>query len=160
MWKCPDCKKPLINVLYNASTSGYESGKATLFDKNEPSDNNYDMIDDWDCRDSGWNDTYDYEYECPECNHNISLSDLIWIDIKEEKEKEETLEELNHKIIKPQEEIMETNLPDDFKETTIICKNCNYLFTYDDEDESSECPKCGKTTLLSKYLENNDKPSS
>jgi len=170
MWKCPECRHEIDRVQYNVSTSGSEYGTASLVENNPT--NTRDRAEDFEQDDYGdteWNDTP--EYTCPECDNNINLEDLIWINEdddededddkpKPEPEPEETL----HNIILPENNIVRTDLPRQADES-IICKNkkCKHIFVVEkatrygyglrDDEETFECPKCATSNTLTEYKE-------
>lgn len=55
---CPHCGELIDYLKYNARTHGWETG--TVSDGGN-----------WDSDDSGTDDTMDYTYYCPECDHEI-----------------------------------------------------------------------------------------
>lgn len=73
MRACPHCNEELDYLNYVCSTSGRQWG--TINDN-----------DDWDCEDNETNDTYDYDYSCPECNEIIETdgSPYEWLNLDEE----------------------------------------------------------------------------
>ena len=83
MWKCPECLHELTSLAYNVYTSSSEYGTAELSDHNQES--NRDKIYEHECNDNGdteWTDTPNYT--CPECDNEIDLDDLKWVDEDEE----------------------------------------------------------------------------
>lgn len=68
MFRCPHCHEEIDHAFYNASTSGWESGSAYI--------NEDGQFDDHETNDSESNDTFDYEYRCPECDHSLSEDEL------------------------------------------------------------------------------------
>ena len=64
---CPNCGEDITFVEYRASTSGVEWGSAH-FSQSSFVDHDY--------HDGENNDTYDYEYMCPECQANIDVDQL------------------------------------------------------------------------------------
>ena len=136
-WKCPGCQAPVDDLRYSVSTSGTEYGTAMLTDVNEEDD----RITDHEFSDTGdtnWEgDTA--EYECPHCDRSIDPSELIWIgkgaDESNVKPKEPEDEELSHKIIKPEEEILDnSNRTDQAIESSIICSQCFHVIVCDKDE--------------------------
>lgn len=89
MWKCPHCEAELEELEFTASTRGWEAGSAFLSKENEEQPG--DRILDYDYSDSATDETDDYEYKCPECEHNIHLETLIWITDNETEEEEKKI---------------------------------------------------------------------
>ena len=168
MWKCPECEHEIEHLQYHVNTQSSEYGTADLSDtKQERGDIVCDYNSD-DYGDSDWDGSP--EYTCPECDNDVSLSDLIWVNedddeeekpkVKKEPEPEETL----HKIIRPERDIIKSDLPKSTEES-IICKNkkCLHVFvieetgTYqrrynnENDDEIFECPKCSTSITLEEY---------
>ena len=176
MWKCPHCEIELEHGLnYSVSTRGSEYGTAYLR-KNKPEHQvTHNTITDWDIDDSGdteWDG--DPTFTCPECSEKIEIQELIWINKIEEKPTppQEEFEEMDHIIIKPQNEITKESDTIELTDSIIICKKCfhNYISYrnerhYDNyEDIFCECPKCGEVNsteefkrLLKKEFFNNTK---
>lgn len=161
MWKCPHCQEDLESLDFNASTRGYECGSAQLSDVKEE---DYDRVVDHDYSDGGTDETYDYEYTCPECEANVSLRELIWKEDEEDEEEEQKKkdaepEETKHKIITPKNNIISDKQAKDTTENAMICSNkkCKYVFVYqkenyDAKNEFCECPRCGTSNSISNYL--------
>lgn len=166
-WKCPDCDNEIENLCYEVSTSGYEYGTADLSDTKKiatcdiVTDTNYD-----DSGDTEWSG--DVEYKCPECDNYIDPEDLIWEDEDDDEDEEEgeklppEPEETKFKIIPPLYDIIDDDNPKDSSNSTIICKECNYIFCCNGgkedwnsggESEFSECPKCGTSNTVKEYKE-------
>lgn len=154
MYFCPLCENKIEELNYNASTRGYENGSAILSKIKE--ENSYIIVD-WDYCNSSTEETDVYEYNCPECDGEIRLSNIIWKDDKEEKEIIDEPEETKHKIITPKNNIISAQKPTDISESGMICKKCNYLFVYkkyqyDGKNEFCECPKCGTNNSINAYF--------
>lgn len=164
-WKCPSCDEIIESLDYEVSTSSYEYGTASLSD--EKYEDSSDIVTDHDYNDSGdteWSG--DAEYKCPECNDEISPTSLIWInddddeEEKEEEEKKEIEEETKHEIIKPSNYIICDDEPKDTSNSSVICKECNYVFCVNGgksdwneggEELFHECPQCGTSNTLKEY---------
>lgn len=69
---CPHCGERIDRLKYSCGTTGWETG--TVSDRGN-----------WDCDDSGTDDTHNYEYFCPECDTRIRESS-DWIEGEDEDE--------------------------------------------------------------------------
>ena len=69
IFKCPHCEEEITEVKYECHSSGSEWGRAAI--------NGDGNFQDHETDDSETSDTYDYEYLCPECDHNICEEDLM-----------------------------------------------------------------------------------
>lgn len=157
MWKCPHCNEKIEYLEFIASTKGWESGTVSL---SNDADNR--ELEDHDYNDSGTDDTYDYEYTCPECSRHIQTEDLIWYIEDEDEEIQKVIpnepEETLHKIIQPTNKIIIEIQPKNVTDFGIICKNkkCQYIFVYEGRDASEEelfeCPQCQEVTSKKEYL--------
>lgn len=167
MWKCPNCNHELERLDYHVNTQSSEYGTADLSDTKQIRG---DIVVDYNSDDYGDNEwDGSPEYTCPECDNDVSLSDLIWVNDDDEEEEEKPKlppepEETLHKIIKPSKDIIKTDMPKS-TEDSIICKNkkCLHVFvieesdTYQrrrnniDDDELFECPKCSTSITLEEY---------
>lgn len=159
-WKCPDCEAEIETLKYNVATTGVEYGEAGLSSiKQDPED----IIDDHDFQDSGdsnWDGSPDYE--CPECGIGIDLVDLIWItdesDEEETSSTKENDEETEHEIIHPKVSIQSVDWPKNASDTSIICKNCFYMFVTGSQNNSNDneifcqCPKCNETNSSTEFI--------
>ena len=159
MWKCPECETEVTELYYSVPTNSSESGTASIdmtprlnrdgIKRAQVIDYEYDSSGD-----SEWNG--DPEFECRECNNNILLSELIWIEGEEEKvpPKSDEPEETLHNIVSPVNRITMRPDFDRTLDSTLMCKNCSHLIVFmsgergnkDCKDIICECPKCGETT--------------
>ena len=122
MWLCPECEEKIEYLNYQASTTGWESGSADLSETNESED--YRKIENYDYSDSGTNDSDNFDYSCPECDHSIELNQLIW--------KEET-EEIIHKHKKCFTCKMQNT---ECNHKTDYCKHCKLKKPEDEPEEA------------------------
>ncbi len=166
MWICPACEEILEYVKFGVSVTGTDYGTVDLIssppidtarERNYVHEHTYNTDNsesgDWDG--TPW-------YECPQCNENFNLTDLIWK--TEKKEKKEIIppknpniaEELTHPIIHPTTILnIEQSWQRNHTSTIIICKHCFFPYPFDKEDEEKtlfSCPKCEKTTGYIEYL--------
>ena len=163
MWICPECDEEINHLRYNVNTSGWEGGSADLNDTQ--STNPHQIVVDYKCYDSGEEWHGDPNYECPECDNQINLSDLIWKD-KDKDEEPELInepEELEHEIITPQNYITtHRDLSNKTTDVSMICKQCFYVFATENQngynsEEFHNCPDCGhlnSSTEFKKLLDN------
>jgi len=176
-WQCPHCNHTLEKLNYGVDTNQREYGTAYLTDEKpettEDRNNSNEMIEDWNQDDNGdseWSE--DPSYSCHECNEELELSDLIWIEEEKitiekiEPEKTTEPEETLHNIIHPEKSLLDEreNRKRVF-DATIICKKCNHVFInendqYTDmhgissnENNSCECPKCSEMNSTKEFQE-------
>lgn len=175
MYLCPSCEKEITYLKFSVAVESYDYGTADLPNRKLKSGESLNFIIDYNTDDSGdsnWNGNP--EHECPHCENNIRLSELVWIEPEEkeeiiEKEKPKPTppepEETLHKIIKPEIILnIETesgfrNQNQDQTKIIMICKHCFYSFMYElkkkdnmfPEEESYECPRCSQTTTGKEY---------
>ena len=163
-WKCPECKETIDEMYYEVSTTGYESGSCSLSKEKETERG--DIIQDHDYGDSG-NTEWDGDviYKCQECDAEIDPTELIWTgDEDDEDEEEKPLEppETLHKIIIPKSHIICEDEPKDSSNSSLICKECRYVFCVSggkedwnggNQESFHECPKCGTSNTLKEYKE-------
>jgi uncharacterized protein YbaR (Trm112 family) len=163
MWKCPNCNNEIESLQYHVNTQSSEYGTAELSEKKQERG---DIVTDYnsdDYGDSDWDGSP--EYTCPECDNDVSLNELIWVDEDDEEENnkpkpEPEPEETLHKIILPENNIIKSDLPRQ-AEDSIICKNCRHIFVIEEtyrpgygrekDEEIFECPKCSTSTTLDEY---------
>lgn len=168
MWICPECSCEIKHLNYDVDTVSSEYGTADLSDKKP--EHARDRVTDHENEDMGdteWSGSPNYR--CPECDNDIDLMDLEWEDEDDEEEEEKPKpepepEETLHRIIKPEKDIIKTDLPKSV-ENSIICKNkkCLHVFVIeegdyyqkrrnnDNDDELFECPKCSTSITLDEY---------
>lgn len=154
MWKCPECRRNIEHLNYSANTRGYESGDADLTSEFSEGD----RIIDWNYQDGETNDTFDYMYNCPECDMEISPDQLLWEDEENEEitiKKPEITEEEGHAIIKPKFNIMARQERQKTENYGIVCKQCQYAFAYSPDTAQDEeffpCPKCEHVNSKKEY---------
>ena len=166
MWKCPKCKSTIDRLDYDVPTTNSEYGTAFL-SKEKPTDleDSYQVVTDYDYNDTGdsnWDG--DVNYRCSECEDNVEWEDLIWVEEEEEENKPEEPEETKHKIITPQNNIIvNNNSNQNATISSIVCKNCQYLYVAEGGDSNwsnsfssnttSECPKCGESNSTKEFRE-------
>lgn len=162
MWKCPECHNQIDELKYNVSTVSSEYGTATLSD--EKTDDRHERIVDHNCDDSGDTDWDGRpEYECPECDSQILISELEWIDKEEIKIEElpQEPEETKYNIIMPLRNIINTEESKDTSDSSIICKICFHVFVCEEScdyyhkknEELFECPNCNHSNTFKEYRE-------
>jgi hypothetical protein len=167
MWKCPECEHTIEYLQYHVNTTSSEYGTADLSDTNQEREDRITEFNSDDYGDNNWDGSP--EYRCPECDSDVSLNELIWIneDDDEEEDKPEPEpepEETLHNIILPENNIIRTDIPKQADES-IICKNkkCKHIFVIEkatrygyglrDDEETFECPKCATSNTLAEYKE-------
>ena len=183
-WKCPHCETEIERLNYNVEVVENEYGTAELADErptiapnSTPRGIRNAMITDHDydeCSDSDWNG--DPEYTCRECEHEIILTDLIWVEQTEESirepiittttipptsdQKQDEMEETTHAIIKPAQPIQRNGSVLADLDCLILCKNCfhvlilndNYQQVHQNSEYFVDCPECGETTSNKEYI--------
>ena len=168
MWKCPKCENKIDSLDYDVPTTGTEWGTAYLSDKEPENPNNSDHVisehDYSDSGDSNWEG--DVTYRCRECDEDVELQDLEWVeeDDEEEEDKPGEPEETKHEIITPKNNIVvNSNSNQNQTLSSIVCKNCQYLYVAEggtsnwnnsfESNSTSECPKCGESNSTKEFRE-------
>lgn len=161
MWKCPHCEAKIDRLDYRVDTMGTEYGTADLTSRSNIEGSsrvtNHEYSDSGDTEWSG-----DVTYECSECNDELDLDDLIWVPEEETKivkpKPEEEPIETTFNIIRPQNEIIKNEIAKDSRNSTLLCKECNYMFIGDNQNNSFnsdilDCPKCGVQNSIREFKE-------
>lgn len=156
MWICPNCEEEIDSLDYSVEVR--EWGRAYLTNSDSNGEEEEADITDHEQDDSEWRGGV--EYMCPECQNDVSLSELK--PSKTEKEAEpdvSQLEEERFNIIKPEKELQVSNRRYEQNETdlTMICKHCLYAFVYssgryDEGEDFIDCPKCNQTNSRKEYM--------
>ena len=163
-WICPKCSAAIEELRYCVPITDIEYGTAFL-----PADG--DIDDDCEVSDHEFSDTAgsnwdgDCDYECPECDRTVILSEVVWkAEAEDEEEKKdpitkkkvENMEETNHAIIRPLDDIIETDMPK-ITDSSICCKTCRHIMIIAGSDDSCygeyfcECPQCNEVNSLIEY---------
>lgn len=172
MWKCPECNREITYLNYKVSTEGREYGRGDLRNRPETRSDgsSFHPVQEHECEDSEngeWQGEPDYE--CPECDNEIVISELIWEEENEEEDEEneetEPIKEIE-KIgieenivteieIKWKEFISKENKEDILMSYGAICPKCKYFFTkentnnyYTNPKDEETCPNCNETFNL------------
>jgi DNA-directed RNA polymerase subunit RPC12/RpoP len=142
-YKCPKCDEIIEKLNYSCDTTGREYGDAMIDDDGE--------LCDYESNDSDCGDCDNYEYQCPECNNEISPDDLIEVDEDEEKEDksginedgkkiEPKLQDISQKLISTRENSYWSS---DLSENDyVVCKECGEKNILDENEESCACSNC------------------
>ena len=138
---CPECHARLTHVSYECDTTGYEMGSCTFGEHG---------FEEYECEDSGTNDNDNYEYQCPECLHNLYFSNLLNSDPDDIAiEVDETVE--------PNPPIPETN-DGDISNTVRRSENNSHVQidspTNRVEVRSIKCPACQHNNLIDEEEDN------
>lgn len=170
MWKCPHCETKLDQLKYSVGTVSTEYGDATLTDtRPESQTNRTDMVDDHNHCDDGdtdWDGSPNYE--CPECDREVGLNELVWFDDEEESETSTTAtieENPNTDTVKSdwKRVFMESSNnfggqnanEDKIMNNCLICPRCAYFFARSHgNDETAVCPECNKAFDIKQSLRN------
>lgn len=148
-WKCPECERIIKYLRYSQAVTEY--GDFSLNDDPEDDESPYDNGE-HNCDDSDSGD--DCYYTCPECDVEISPSDLLIVRINddgeeiEEEDEEEDEEDNNENLSINQKELNKKKKPID--RTKVIRPDDDFAF--DDENENIpehiKCTKCKSTILI------------
>ena len=151
VFKCPECEAEIDTVKYSCYTSGKEWGTCYINDRGE--------FEDHECDDSETNDCDDYEYECPECGHDLCESDFRDMTPKPPTAKKPELNEdgkpitnvmtefLEQVILKEETYYHQHIFDDDENSEFFHCKVCGTLNERGKEETAPECTKCGAVLI-------------
>jgi hypothetical protein len=167
-WKCPECQAEIVHLNYDVNTTSSEYGRAYLRETEAIRETgSYRRVSDHDYSDTGDSDwDGDPTYKCPECDYEVELEGLIWVDENDEENEDEEAKapkeptELDHAIIHPQNQIIKKEIGTDPISFTLLCKTCrNPLLcekvfnTYKSTNDGiTEC-KCGTLNTQQEFLD-------
>lgn len=168
-WKCPNCDDCIDNLDYTVDTQGTEYGTAYIrveSRRETPENIEAPEISDYNSSQSNDGDwSGDVTYECPLCNFELSLSDLIWVSDEEILDEEPTNitkpttepEECNHVLISPENSLRRNTFKPKKPDGTILCKACRHMYICDDgrypQELYTTCPKCGEENSTVEFNE-------
>lgn len=151
-YKCPECDAIIDYLKYAQDVTEY--GDYTLPEEPNNKDDAYEG--NYDSNDSSGGDNT--TYNCPECDCEICLSDLIIVDDNDEEvgnnDKTKKKNEDNTKVIAPSSSHAENFNPWDESAIPdhVVCKKCKrvILISEDEKDDEAEisCPKCNTQIII------------
>lgn len=149
-FKCPYCEEIIDKVNYSCDTSGQEYGDACIDDEGEFTDHRHN--------DSNSNDSDNYIYQCPECDHELDQSELIKVndDKKTEENTNEDGKPIQTPIVMPLNELISDNsqsffqIDSTFNNDYVVCKECGEKNIIDENEESCACSNCDTILVRTK----------